>query len=255
MAERHVRAVQEHSTIDEDEVRHVLEVIALDIGRDDSPAHTSLRVIARRIRRSVNKTRELVDLAVESGELIRRKEGKYHLYSLNPGKLPYGRTSKRENSGKVTPDMKPATLADLQRIEERMIQTQEQLYQKLYHEIVFIVSRHQSSGDTKDITKDSNRETTTAQNRELLLFFQQETGIQPTAGNFNEDWLPVLDEWRETYGLEQAKERIRQAVRFARGGNERGKRYVITSPRSLLVINSNMPSENGQAGVFKVRTR
>lgn len=245
MTERHARTVQRYSTIEEDDVRHVLEIIALDIGRDDSPAHTSLRKIAARARRSVNKVRELVDLAVESGELIRQKEGKYTLYSLNPALLPYGRTPKRErkreNSGKFGPEMKPATLADLQAMEERLRNEQQQLYQRLYHDIVFIVSRFQSNGDTEDIEKGNSKADDI---KALVRQFEQETGIAADEDSFMTDWLPVLETWYERHGVEGGKQVISRAVAFARGKNDRGKRFVITSPRSLEKIAANLP-ENG----------
>lgn len=255
MSERHARAIQKYSAIEEDDVRHVLEVIALDIGRDDSPAHTSLRKIAKRVRRSVNKVRDLIELAIESGELIRHKEGKYHIYSLNPDRIPYGRTSKRVNNGKFGPEMKPATLADLQRLEEQLSEQQQRLYQKLYHDIVYIVSRSVEGRDTKDIEKECSKgDDPVSTNKRLITHFEQETGIMADSRNFESDWLPVIEEWREAYGEEKAKLRISNAVRFARGENPRGKTYVITSPRSLVTIDANMPS-NGQVGTIKVGSR
>lgn len=259
MSERHVRAVQKYSAIEEDDVRHVIEVIALDMGRDDTPAHTSLRKIASRTRRSVNKVRDLIELAIESGELIRRKDGKFHVYSLNPDRIPYGRTSKRVNNGKFGPEMKPATLADLQRLEDQLSKHNQELYQKLYHEIVFIVSRAIEGRDTKDIEKDSNKgdddPNPVQTNKNLIAHFEQETGLSANAESFTTDWLPVLDDWRKAYGELKAKERITRAVKFARGDNPRGKRYVITSPRSLVTIDANMPADFGNNGALKVGSR
>lgn len=254
MAERHVRAVQYYSQIAEDDVRHVMEIIALDIGRDDSPAHTSLRKIAQRMRRSVNKVRDLIDLAVASGELLRQRDGKFMVYSLNPDALPYGRTSKRENSGRHGQGMRPATTADLSKLEQKLMTQQEKLYQRLYHEIVSIVSRSVEGRDTEVIEKDLSNDDVAA-NKNIIAHFEQETALSADAATFADEWLPVIDDWRRAYGVEGAKARISRAVRFARGENERGKRYVITSPRSLVTIAANLPEGNGHGGTIRVGER
>ena len=81
----------------------------------------------------------------------------------------------------------------------------------------------------------------------LAAHFEQETALTPTAANFNDDWLPYLEGWYERHGVEGGKQVISRAVAFARGKNDRGKRFVITSPRSLEKIAANLP-ENGSDG-------
>lgn len=149
MAEQHVRAVQNHSTIQDSLTRHILEVIALDIGRDDSPAITSNRKIAKRARCAVNTARDRIDDILKTKELFREFDGKYTLYRLNPELVPYdnGNEKTPEGAGKTA---RFVTVDDLTQFEERLYQQQQgQLYQ-LYQQIVSIVSAVQTKGDTKD---------------------------------------------------------------------------------------------------------
>lgn len=149
MAEQHVRAVQYHSSITDSLTRHILEVIALDIGRDDSPAITSNRRIAKRARCAVNTARDRIEDILKAKELFREFDGKYTLYRLNPELIPYdsGNETTPEGVGKA---VRFVTVEDLTQFEQRLCQKQhEQLYQ-LYQNIVSIVSSVQTKADTKD---------------------------------------------------------------------------------------------------------
>lgn len=149
MAEKHVRAVQHHSGIQDNLTRHILEVIALDIGRDDSPAITSNRKIARRARCAVNTARDRIEDILKTKELYREFDGKYTLYRLNPELIPYdsGNATTPEGAGLAA---RFVTVDDLTQFEERLCQHQQgQLYQ-LYQNIVSIVSSVQTANDTKD---------------------------------------------------------------------------------------------------------
>lgn len=165
MAEYHVRAVQKYSRINEFDIRHMLEIIALDIGRDDSPAYTSLRKLSERARCAINTARKRIAVAVLSGELIQRREGKYTVYSLNPELIPYGSTqaeTSQENEGsKGFEAPRFATKDDLIQLEQRLYQLYQQqaeLYQSSYQKIVSIVSTHQADYETKGIEKDIEKE-------------------------------------------------------------------------------------------------
>lgn len=124
MSIRHVRAVQKYSRIEDDAIRHILEIIALDIGRDDSPAYTSNRKIADRSRQSLRAVRDAIEACVDCGELVAHKDGKYMFYKLNADLLPYGRTrdtdEPSENIGK-TADNPLVTISDLEGFEQRLL--------------------------------------------------------------------------------------------------------------------------------------
>lgn len=262
MAENHVRAVQKFSQIEDDLTRHIVEVIALDIGRDDSPASTSLRKIAARVRCAVNTAQEKIAHAVESGELIQQKDGKYYVYSINPELIPYGRTSKRENGGKVTDKL--LTTADLEEMEkrlyQRLYQDNRELYQKLYQQIVSIVSVDRRGADTEEYISNSNGSSSEGGNEEILQlsnYFQSITGCLPDKNNYDNDWEPVLADWINRYGLPSSEKVIDNCVSFARGNNDNRKKYLITSPRSLVNIAANMPtsSEVAANGTIRVSAR
>ena len=101
LAARHVRAVQLHSKIDDRLTRNILEIIALDIGRDDRPARTSNRTIAERARVAVNTVRERMKDILSTKELMLSSDGKYSLYALNGELIPYDSTDEttREDDG------------------------------------------------------------------------------------------------------------------------------------------------------------
>lgn len=158
MSIRHVRAVQSYSKIEDDLTRHILEVVALDIGRDESPAHTSNRKIAERVRASVNTVRDRIQDAISSGELIAQKDGKYWFYTINSELLPYARTSESaETVGKSTGNrlitskdfdtFREELYQSIETLYQGLYQKNEELYQSLYQNIVSIVSEVQSNGD------------------------------------------------------------------------------------------------------------
>jgi hypothetical protein len=261
MAIRHVRAVQEYSQIADDLTRHIVEIIALDIGEDDSPAYTSNRKIAQRARCAVNTARDRIQTAVESGELVQQVEGKYTFYHLNGDLIPYGRTSgetRAENEGKRVKD-KLVTADDLAKFKEELYQglyqANEGLYQRLYQQIVSVVSTIQSNGDTEVKKESIKKDTPTV---ELSKHFQELSGCVPSLDTYYADWEPLLNEWLDRYGLEGTKKRLTAGVSFARGANEQRKKYTISSPRSLSTIIANLPAESmgqGANGLISVRTR
>lgn len=154
MAEQHARAVQNHSKITDRLTRNILEIIALDIGRDDRPAKTSNKVIAARARTSVNTARDRIEDILKSKELVRIIEGKYSFYNLNREYIPYDSVAEEahEDDG-LTETI--ATTEDLRLMEERLCQSYqsglERLYQS-YQSIISIVSTDQRRGDTEDNT-------------------------------------------------------------------------------------------------------
>lgn len=154
MAANHARAVQEHSSIHDNLTRHILEVVALDIGNNDEPAFTSNRNIASRVRCSVNTVRDRLQEIINTGELIAVKDGKYMFYSLNQELIPYGRTSgsaygnRAENERKGS-EKRVATMDDLETLYQRLYQDQQTLYQTLYQNIVSIVSASSTDTDTE----------------------------------------------------------------------------------------------------------
>lgn len=62
-----------------------------------------------------------------------------------------------------------------------------------------------------------------------------------SAGDIERDWLPALELWQQIHG-EKTQERIRRAVKFARGDNPDEKRYTLKSPKSLMTIMANLQS-------------
>lgn len=249
MAEQHVRAVQEYSKIEDDLTRHVLEIIALDIGKDDSPAYTSFRKIANRARCALNTAQLKIQDAIDSGELIARKDGKYWFYSINPELIPYGRTAMPENSGKNQTN-RIATVDDIETLYQRLYQSNEQLYQTLYQKIVSVVSTHQTGTDTEENKEDYEEERI----KELTTHFTSASGCFPSAGTFVDEWEPVLLEWRNKYG-EKTESMIDAAMSFARGKNDQRRRYTITSPRSLAAIMANLEPANQSNGAISVGAR
>ena len=244
MAERHTRAVQYYSSIKDREVRHVLEVIALDIGHDDSPAHTSNRKIARRARLAVGTTRERIKSAIDSGELLAVKDGKYWFYNLNPEFIPCGRTSESAENAQKTTGKQLATSNDIETLYQRLCQNQETLYQRLCQNIVSIVPSVQTENGTEDRKGLEKGEDIRVP--QLSQHFQTESGLMPSAHSYAVDWEPVFENWLNAYG-DKTPHLITRAVKFARGDNENGKQYTLTSPRSLVNIIANMSqNQNGQ---------
>lgn len=82
MALRHVRAVQKNTKLDDPIARSIIQVIATDIGFDDSPAYPSYRTIAARAGCHYNTVADKVRALCDNGDLIVTKEGKYNYYSL-----------------------------------------------------------------------------------------------------------------------------------------------------------------------------
>jgi hypothetical protein len=249
MAEQHVRAVQEYSKIEDDTTRHILEVVALDIGKDDSPAYTSFRKIAQRARCAVGTVQTKIQDAIDSGELIAVKDGKYWFYSINPELIPYGRTvNSAENSGKNQSN-RLATVEDIELLYQKLYQGQEGLYQKLYQQIVSVVSTVQTSTDTEVLEKDIINSPTP-----LSDHFTTVSGCLPNPGTFADDWEQVLDEWQRRYG-DKTHEMITRAVKFARGDNQQKRRYTITSPRSIANIMANLEPNGAVNGQVVIGAR
>lgn len=75
--------------------------------------------------------------------------------------------------------------------------------------------------------------------------FTQLTGLF-SAGNYSEDWKPVLEYWHQTFGAD-APRMMARAVEFARGDNPQAKMYTIRSPKSISSIIANMPRKETRA--------
>ena len=233
MAEQHVRAVQLHSQIDDRETRHVLEVIALDIGRDGSPAKTSNRKIAQRARMAVNTVRAKIDELVASGELIAQRSGKYSFYALNDARIPcvsisdVNHAKTRENQLLTIKDAENivSTLqTNIDTISDTIVDTIENT---LYQKIVSIVSTLQTNADTEDIGKINNN--IISRMREHFLAC---TGFIPpheSTDDYQDKWIQpfqaILD---KSTGEDEAIKRIDYAL-----GILRKRQYTITSPKSI----------------------
>lgn len=144
MAERHVRAVQQHSKIVGDRERYILELLALDIRHDDTPAFTSYRKLAKRARCSVGFVEKCIKVAQNSGELVIQRSGRLHYYSLNPELIPYGSTQSNVNDGRGH-ELRFVTIEDLEQLKKEIVG---ELYQ-MYHGIVSDVSQLQELNRTK----------------------------------------------------------------------------------------------------------
>lgn len=252
MAERHVRAVQLHSKLSDRLTRNILEIIALDIGRNDEPARTSFRTIADRSRSSVNTVRDRIEDILKSKELIRATDGKYSLYTINSGLIPYDSADEitREDGGLTN---RLVTQDDLIQSEQRLYQQVTQslddcikpLYQ-LYQQIVSIVSDDQRVTDTEDNKKiiGSNNNGAHIARHEmvplLIGYFSSLTGITPphdTAKGYTTGWNnPVVEILSMSkYDLEQAKRRIEHGVVTNRDSGQ----YEWRTPKSILKTATN----------------
>lgn len=248
MAEQHVRAVQEMSSIEDDTARHILEVIALDMGHDGSPARTSYRTIARRVRCAINTVRAKVDILLSSGELLVTKENQLHLYYINPEIYGTLRTLSRETAAQDSQDSALVTKSDIAELYQKLYQQNNELYQKLYQMTVSTVSTLQTSTDTEDIKEVEVLVSSTVCKREekirqLQQHFESVAGIFPSPYAYEQEWNPVFEKWLERYQtVENVTAAIDAAVKVARGDNQSGKRYMITSPMSLNNILANLPN-------------
>ena len=76
----------------------------------------------------------------------------------------------------------------------------------------------------------------------LHEFFVQSTGLFPDRYQYEDRWLPVYKMWiqLEDGDLQCVKENLSNAIDFARGNNEKKRRYPISSPESLKVIYANI---------------
>ena len=151
MAERHVRAVQKSSRFEDRLTRNILEILALDMGRDNSPAETSNREISARARCSVNTVRDRLDDILSSKEVLRERNGQYWAYTLNPQLVPYDSADEttREDDGLA---VQFATKADIEAAKTELmdcINRINQVYQ-VYQPSVSSVSTHQRERDTYD---------------------------------------------------------------------------------------------------------
>lgn len=122
-------------------------------------------------------------------------------------------------------------------------------------------SRPSTSGLKKNIKKSIKKEEqpqppAPEPDGELLQLekhFINVAGIIPGRSGYDENWeRPLALILDQAGSIEKAKERIAGAVEFARNGS--GKRYTISSPRSLTAIIANMPDAY-DSGPVKVRTR
>jgi len=108
-------------------------------------------------------------------------------------------------------------------------------------------------GEVQEVTHNAPSNAPSNGGNKLLYHFQNQTGLMPNPGSYG-DWLTVLDYWLETYA-DNAESIITNAVKFARGDNPQGKRYTITSPRSLNSIMANMPKDAAANGVVAIGSR
>lgn len=86
---------------------------------------------------------------------------------------------------------------------------------------------------------------------ELEQHFTRQTAIMPNPNSFKKLWEPALQLILDNAGdVETAKQRITDAIEFARNGE---RKYTISSPTSLTTIIANAPGDSSKT--VKVRSR
>ena len=76
----------------------------------------------------------------------------------------------------------------------------------------------------------------------LSNHFTSIAGVFPSPSNYDVNWHDPLQLYLDNAGsLEATKKAIERAVKFAKNGD--GKRYTVSSPRSLATIIANMPKD------------
>lgn len=148
MALRHVRAVQERTRLDDPIARSIIQVIATDIGHDDSPAYPSYRTIAVRAGCHYNTVADRIKALCDNGDLVVTKRGKYNYYSL-----PYacdnaeGDYHASGGDNLAAPAARYVTREELSQLEQRLSHQMEQIVTSLSHQIGQIITplSHQPS--------------------------------------------------------------------------------------------------------------
>ena len=261
MAENHTRAVQEHCDIKDPLARHILEIIALDIGRDESPAFTSNRKLAARARTSVNTARDKINYLIEEGYLHAVKDGKYMFYSLNEELIPYQRISGNNRAKTVGDDI--ATRDDLSVIVSAlsteintMIDTKFNTMQKtLYQEIVSIVSALSTNGDPEILgKKEEIREEEEKRKESSLSSLPQFTfsDVASVYGDEIGDFTKTISDELGDYFDDMGGEIIVKAIQEAARQNKRKWAYIKGILRNWKIdgVNPNgRHSSNGHTPV------
>lgn len=248
MAEQHVRAVQMYSKIEDRLTRNILEIIALDIGYDDSPAITSNRKIKDRARTSINTARDCIEAIINSGELIAVRDGKYMTYTLNSDLIPYQRISGKPRAKTI--ENQVATIQDVQaivsdlstRIDTMSDTIIDTISETLYQKIVSIVSVPSTNCDTevkrKNNKNNSGHRPLDADIASISRLYESEFGaLTKISSNLIHDTVTE-------YGSEVVTEAIMEAVK----ANVRKWSYVEGILKNWATNGRGYKPKNGNTG-------
>jgi type II secretory pathway component PulM len=248
VAEQHVRALQRQRSQFDSIDYAIMEVIALDVGRENEPARTALRTIAERAGCHYNTVAGRIAGLAERGYVTTERDGKYsrysvHLEGVGPAHAPAKRQGTEPAEGEKTVEQR------LQAIEEglsHLVVTISELSHRLSH----IVTRLEQGIVTEDREVNTPPTPPTPSDRlsagqeeggeeekpaieELAEYFCQITGrkMPRKLNSAHADtywWEPLVEIYHQHDTFLDTKRAMYAAVQYASDAS-----LTVTTPHSL----------------------